>query len=102
MDYGKGLEKARRNAGLSQRKLGQLAGLDPSYVSQLEAGKRRPSLEALEKLANAAAVPINVLFLMCAEDNDLTRLNQEKIKAMLTQVFDDLERGRDAEPQRST
>lgn len=91
MDYGKGLEKARKHADLSQRKLAQLAGFDASYVSQLESGRRKPSLEALEKLADAIGMPVSVLLLMCAEKDDIRGIGQKDVKTLLTQVLAVLE-----------
>ena len=47
------LQALREQAGLSQSKLAQLAGLSHSCVSSLEAGTRRPSHGTIEKLARA-------------------------------------------------
>lgn len=87
MDYGRGLKKARKSTDLSQRRLARLAGFDASYVSQLEAGKRKPSLEALEKLANALGMPESVLLLMCADKTDLRGIDQKEAKALLGRLL---------------
>jgi transcriptional regulator with XRE-family HTH domain len=42
--------RLRNRAGLTQVKLAALVGLDASYVSQLEAGLRRPSVTVLHDL----------------------------------------------------
>ncbi len=55
----KGLRVER---GLQQRQLAEKAGMTPSMVSQIEAGRLTPSLPTLGKLAAALGVPIASLF----------------------------------------
>jgi transcriptional regulator with XRE-family HTH domain len=55
----KGLRAERR---LQQRQLAEKAGMTPSMVSQIEAGRLTPSLPTLGKLAAALGVPIASLF----------------------------------------
>ena len=50
---GKLLKKHRLSLQLSQEALGELAGLDRTYISGVERGMRNPSLTALSSLANA-------------------------------------------------
>lgn len=52
----------REAAGLSQRELGERLGVDPTYISHLEAGRRDPSLGLLRRLARELSVPL-ALFL---------------------------------------
>lgn len=47
------LRDARRSAGLSQEALAHAAGLDRTYISQLERGLKSPSLSAIGALAAA-------------------------------------------------
>ena len=55
----KGLRAERH---LQQRQLAEKAGMTPSMVSQIEAGRLTPSLPTLGKLAAALGVPIASLF----------------------------------------
>jgi len=48
----KNLKLARKRAGLSQEKLAELLGMGGKYVSALEMGRRYPSPEAFQKLAD--------------------------------------------------
>jgi len=50
---GKVLQKARQNAGLSQEALAKLAGVDRSYISQLEHDHRSPTVNMLFRLCEA-------------------------------------------------
>ncbi len=53
---GKKLKQLRTDADLSQEKLGEMAGLDRTYISGIERGIRNPSLRNIEKLAKAFKV----------------------------------------------
>jgi transcriptional regulator with XRE-family HTH domain len=71
MNYGKGLKIARSLAGLQQRQLAKLAGIDPSHISLIEKGKRQPSQKTLEKLSAALKVPHHLLVLISADPEEL-------------------------------
>lgn len=51
--FGAVVREARTQADLSQERLGFLAGVHPTYVSQLERGLKSPSLEVIASLAKA-------------------------------------------------
>ncbi|WP_226924794.1 helix-turn-helix domain-containing protein [Georgenia satyanarayanai] len=48
------IESARRAAGLSQRRLAELAGTQQSSVSEYEKRRKSPTLEVVERLLDAA------------------------------------------------
>ena len=50
------MRELRLERGLSQEQLGQLAGLDRTYISSAEAGRRNVSLKTIYKLAEALEV----------------------------------------------
>src|SRR5947209_6663335 len=55
--------KAERFAlGISQEELASRAGLHRTYVSDVERGARNPSLESVEKLAQALELSVSTLF----------------------------------------
>jgi len=54
--FGRRLREMRKERMLSQEHLGELAGLDRTYVSQVEAGRRNLTLLSIHKLANALGV----------------------------------------------
>ena len=51
--FGAVLLAARLRAGLSQYRLGRLAGLDDAHISRLESGARGPSREGIVAIAEA-------------------------------------------------
>lgn len=55
------LKKIRRSKRLSQSGLAKRTGLQPAAISHFETSERRPSLENLQKLADALAVSVDYL-----------------------------------------
>lgn len=51
--FGKILRKIRLSKGYSQQKLAFLSNLDRTYISLLERGLRKPTIETIFKLASA-------------------------------------------------
>ncbi|MDV3309864.1 MAG: helix-turn-helix domain-containing protein [Cyclobacteriaceae bacterium] len=54
--FGKVLKDHRKKKGLSQDALATDSDLDRTYISQLERGRRTPSIETLFKIAQALGV----------------------------------------------
>ena len=52
----------RKKEGLSQAALAEKAGTAPNYIALIEVGKNFPSLQMLEKIANALNVDCLDLF----------------------------------------
>lgn len=59
--FGQRLRELRQASGLSQESLANLAGLDRTYISGCERGRRNASIEALHKLSQALGVPASAL-----------------------------------------
>ncbi|MER9171211.1 helix-turn-helix domain-containing protein [Mesorhizobium australicum] len=53
---GRNLSRIRKAAGLTQEVVAERANLSQQYVSELEAGKRNPTVETLQVLAQALGV----------------------------------------------
>ena len=54
--FGQVLHQLRKERGLSQEELGFESGYHRTYISQLERGKKSPSLQAIFQLAKALKV----------------------------------------------
>ena len=71
------LKQARLRAGLSQEKLGKLAGIDPMSASarmnQYERGKHSPDYELMCRVADILKMPVSWFY---TEDDDLARLQE--------------------------
>jgi len=53
IEFGGKVRQLREERGLSQERLGQIAGLDRTFVSSIEAGRRNVTLATIIKLAKA-------------------------------------------------
>jgi transcriptional regulator with XRE-family HTH domain len=52
--------------------LAERVGVEPSYLSLLESGKRQnPSSKLLDQFAKALGIPLDLLVLLAAEDAEL-------------------------------
>lgn len=93
------LKEARAAAGLSQEKLGVLAGIDEATASarmnQYERGKHEPDFTMVSRIAKALKVPTAYFYI---EDNDMAdlllvfyRLNKadrQKVMSFVQGTFD--------------
>lgn len=52
----------RKQRGWSQEDLSLEANVNKNYISDLERGRRNPSLEILERIADAFGITLEVLF----------------------------------------
>jgi transcriptional regulator with XRE-family HTH domain len=61
-EYGKKVREIRKKEGVSQESLADLAGLDRTYISDIENGKRNISIETIFKIATALKAPVTEFF----------------------------------------
>ena len=50
---GEKIKKYRKEKGLTQKKLGELCGINEANIRKYELGKANPKIETIEKIANA-------------------------------------------------
>lgn len=58
---GENLKKIRAKRKLSQGALARLLEVDKGYISNIENGKKNPTLATIERLANALGVSVDEL-----------------------------------------
>lgn len=56
--FGKVVRQARLARGFSQERLAERAELDRTFISMIERGVRKPTLETAQRLAEALGVPL--------------------------------------------
>lgn len=56
------IKKYRCQAGLTQEQLSELAGISCDYLSEIERGKKAPSLKRFILIANALNIPCEKFF----------------------------------------
>lgn len=61
-ELGQRIVYLRKKRGMSQLDLSIDTGLAPSYLSELERGKRNPSVKILERVAIALEISLSELF----------------------------------------
>jgi transcriptional regulator with XRE-family HTH domain len=59
--FGKNMKKIREAKGMSQGDIYRATKIERAYISNLEAGKQNPTLETMEKIANALGVQVSDL-----------------------------------------
>lgn len=62
MNVGRKVRELRLESHITQRDLGEVTGLDVSYLSRIENGRLTPTLPTLTKIAGALSVPLTALF----------------------------------------
>jgi transcriptional regulator with XRE-family HTH domain len=60
--YGAAVREHRLLVRLSQEQLAERAGLDRTYVSGIERGRRNPSLRILQNVSDALGADLDVVF----------------------------------------
>lgn len=60
--FGIRIKELRKQKGLSQEKLANMADIDRTYLPTIEKGERNVSIEVVERLAKALEVKIKDLF----------------------------------------
>ncbi len=88
MNYGRAIRTCRVAFGLQQRELAELAEIDPSHLSLVEAGKRNPSLATVEALVRALGVPVHLLTLLASEPSDLKRRPGREVEMLSRALLD--------------
>ena len=78
MDVGRRVRELRVRRGLVIEDLARKSGLSKPYISQVETGKASPSLQTVQKLAQALGVPLTYLFLEEAFSCHVTRRTERR------------------------
>ncbi|MGP5214804.1 helix-turn-helix domain-containing protein [Psychrobacter immobilis] len=59
--FGKRVREVRRNKGISQEKLAELAGIDRSYMGNIERGEKNITLKKAYEVCDALEIDIKDL-----------------------------------------
>ena len=81
MDIGSKLKEVRSLKGMSLRKLAKGVDVSASFLSQVEQGKCRPSLETLERIS--AALDVRVEYLLREEEKPAKEILEIKLPNQL-------------------
>lgn len=87
MNIGKAIRVIRAARNMSQKELAEESGLDSSYISLVEAGKRAPKGEAIQAIAKALRVPKYLLLLLGSDKEDLSEISTEQADVLAKQLL---------------
>ena len=59
--FGANIRQSRRKHGFTQEELAHRVGMDTSYLSELENGRKEPCLRKMKEIAQALGIPLTKL-----------------------------------------
>lgn len=77
MNVGQAIRLCRTQRGASQSAIAHRAKCSVSYLSMLENNKRDPTLSTVTKIAEALHVPVGLLFVLAADQNELGDIDEQ-------------------------
>ncbi len=77
MDIGRAIKLCRSQKGWTLRDLSKRSGMAVSHLSMIEHNKRDASMSAMQALANAFGMPLNVLVFLAADTKELAGISDE-------------------------
>ena len=80
MEIGQRLRSIRKSKGLSIYKLSQDTGISQNHISDLELGRRKPSVETLKRLIVPLGITLAELFNENTEVSILTENERELVE----------------------
>jgi len=87
MKYGHAIRQVRTRRNISQKGLAKRIGMDASFLSMLESGKRKPSTETLESICKELQVPMHLLILLASEKKELRGISPAQASVLGEQLF---------------
>ncbi len=94
MEIGDTIKKMRKKNGMTQEDLSKVSGVTQTYISQIESGRRKPTLKILELLCDSINVPFPIIAFLSLDVNSIPenkretfRIIQPAINAMIQEYF---------------
>ena len=91
MNIGQNIKRIRKEKGLTQKKLGELCGMNEANIRKYELGGANPKIETIQKIANGLGVPLHELFAYKSLDGstviDLTSIEGQDINEYMDAMF---------------
>lgn len=83
------IKSLRKKLGWSQELLAEKTGVSAPYITQIEVGKRTPSLDIVEKLALALGVEYKTLFEIKNENPNSLEFSKHILESKLISAVTD-------------
>ncbi|RKI42436.1 XRE family transcriptional regulator [bacterium D16-51] len=81
MTVSENIKRIRKEKGLTQKKLGELCGINEANIRKYENGRQKPKIETLEKIANA----LGVSYLQLLENYNINHFDPKNVKTIKEQ-----------------
>ena len=91
MNVGQAIRLCRTQRGVSQSTIASRANCSVSYLSMLENNKRDPTLSTVTKIAEALHVPVGLLFVLAADQNELGAIDGQITNQLMQSALASLE-----------
>jgi len=88
---GQTLKKVRTIYGYKAVVMSSILGISASYLSEIENDKKQPSLELLQKYADAFGIKLSSLILLSEEENEVG--GEVFIKKLMTKLIGHMSKG---------
>jgi len=101
VNYGNAIRVARAVRNLSQKDLAERVKLDSSYISLIEKGIRKPSLDTLESIARGLQIPMDLVMLLASDEQDLRVVRKDQATRLGMQLLEMIVNAAPLEPKQS-
>lgn len=91
MNVGQAIRRCRMQRGASQSDIANRAKCSVSYLSMLENNKRDPTLSTITKIAEALRVPVGLLFILAADQDELGAIDVQIADQLMQSALASLE-----------
>ena len=71
MNIGESLKRSRQNRGYNQVDFAKLINIHPSYLSQIESGKKTPSFTLLDRISGVLGIPVQIVLFWSLSMEDI-------------------------------
>lgn len=92
MNIGKALKETRIKADLRQKIVAEKTGITASYISQVESGKKNPSIEIIEKLCKLYKIPVAIIMWKAIDVKDVIPSKRETFSTLSPTINDMINR----------
>lgn len=93
MKMGETLKRLRLIYGYKATELSEKINISPSYLSEIENGKKQPSLELLETISNLYGIKLSSLIMITEEVEDNKGKTNEIVKKLMNNLILNMSKG---------
>lgn len=77
MNLGETIKKIRKDKGIKQLQLAEDCSITQSYLSNIEANKKEPTLNVLNQISENLSIPLPIIFFLSMDENDVPANKKE-------------------------